>query len=266
MDQPPPIPESPAPAAPSEPTMSLAGRLVNVFAVPGEVFEDTRVSRPCAANWLVPALIACVVGIVAAIIMFSQPTIQQQLREQQEKAMKQEFDKQVAAGKMTQAQADQTIEMMEKFTGPTALKIFGTVMAIIISFVRLFWWGFVLWMLGRFALKAQFSFMKTVEISGLASMIAVLGAIVTLLLIVNFGKLTSTPSLALAVSDFDMKSKGHLLLSAVNVFTFWQVAVMSVGLARLAAVPWARAMFVVLAFWLVWTLVLVFAGLGQFVM
>jgi len=123
-----------------------------------------------------------------------------------------------------------------------------------------------LWLLGRWLLKARFGYMKTVEIAGLASMIAVLGSIVTLLLIVNFGKLFSTPSLALAVGDFDVKNKGHLLLGAVNVFTFWQVAVMSIGLARLAVVPWARAMLAVLTFWLVWTLLLVLIGLGQFAM
>lgn len=262
MDQPPPLPEAPPPAAPQQPSMTLLARLLNVFAVPGDVFDDTKTARPCAANWLVPALIACVVGIVAAVIMFSQPTIQQQVREQQEKAMEQ----QVKAGKLTQAQADQAMDMVEKFTGPTMMKVFGAVGAVVVSFVRLFWWGLVLWLLGRFALKAHFSYMKTVEIAGLASMIAILGAVVTLLLIVNLGKLFSTPSLALAVSDFDAKNKSHLLLGAVNVFTFWQVAIMSVGLARLAAVPWARAVLVVFSFWLIWTLALVFSGLGQFTM
>lgn len=260
MEQPPPIPEPSAPVAPREPTMSLTGRLVNVFAVPGEVFEDTKASRPKAANWLMPALIASVVGVVSSFIMFSQPAIQQSVREQQEKAMQQ----QVEAGKMTQAQADQAMAMVEKFTGPTMMAVFGSAGSLLISFARLFWWGLILWLLGRVVLKAQFGYMKTVEVVGLASMISVLGAIVALLLIVNFGKLFATPSLALAVSDFDLKNKSHLLLGAANVFTFWHVAIMSVGLSRLAAVPWARAMFAVFSFWLVWTLVLVFSGLGQF--
>lgn len=264
MNEPPPLPEAPAPAAPSQPPMSLAARLVNVFAVPGEVFDDAKAAKPATTNWLVPALLACVIGVVSALIMFSQPAIQQQLREQQEKAMKPELDKQVAAGKMTQAQADQAIEMMEKFTGPTMMKIFGSVGAVFVSFIRVFWWGLVLWLLGKMVLKVQFGYMKSVEIAGLASLIAVLGAIVSLLLIVNLGKLFSTPSLALTVGDFDLKNKGHLLLGTVNLFTLWQLAVMAIGLSRLASVPFARAMLPVFGFWIVWTLVLVFSGLGQF--
>lgn len=262
MEQPPPISGTPAPAEPAQPPMSLAARLVNVFAVPGDVFTEVKAAPPSVANWLTPTLIACVVGIISAVIMFSQPAIVQQLREQQDKAM----DEQVKAGKLTQAQADQAMTVVEKFTGPTMMKIFGSVGAVLVSFVRLFWWGLVLWLLGRFVLKAHFGYMRSVEIAGLASMISVLGAIVTLLLVVNFGKLFSTPSLALAVSDFDVKNKSHFLLGAVNVFTFWQVAIMSVGLARLAVVPWARATTVVFGFWLIWTLVLVFIGLGQFTM
>ena len=246
--------------------MSLTARLVNVFAVPGEVFDDAKVAKSTATNWLVPALLACVVGMVSALIMFSQPTIQQQLREQQEKAMKPELDKQVAAGKMTQAQADQAIEMMEKFTGPTMMKIIGSVGAVFASFARVFWWALIVWLLGRWVLKSQFDYMKSVEVAGLASMIAVLGAIVSLLLIVNLGKLFSTPSLALAVSDFDVKNKGHLLMGAVNLFTFWQLVVMAIGLGRLASVPFARAVLPVFGFWIVWTVVMVFCGMGQFVL
>src|SRR6516162_4011560 len=83
--------------------MSLAGRLMNVFAAPGEVFEEVRIRPPSVANWLVPMLIFAVVGTIGAFIMFSQPAIIQQIHEQQAAAM----DKQVKDGKLTQAQADQ---------------------------------------------------------------------------------------------------------------------------------------------------------------
>lgn len=260
MQEPPPVSGTPVPAEPAQPPMSLPARLVNVFAVPGDVFTEVKAAPSSVANWLAPTLIACVVGILSAIIMFSQPAIIQQMREQQEKAM----EEQVKAGKLTQAQADQAMSVVEKFTGPAMMKVFGSVGAVGVSFVRLFWWALVLWLLGRWVLKANFGYMKSVEIAGLASMISILGAIVALLLIVNFGKMFSTPSLALAVSEFDVQSKSHLLLGAANVFTFWQVAVMSVGLARLAGVPWVRAAWVVFTFWLIWTLILVFIGLGQF--
>jgi len=260
MEQPPPILETPQPAAPKEPTMSLPARLMNVFAVPGEVFEEVKDTRKSAANWLVPAAIASVVGALAAIVMFSQPTIRQQIREQQEQA----FEQHIKDGKMTRQQADQAMTMVEKFTGPTMMAIFGSVGAVAAGFARLFWWGLVLWLLGRWFLKARFSYLKAVEVAGLASMITVLGMIVSMLLIVNLGKMFSTLSLGLAVSDFDVKNKSHLLLGAVNVFNFWLIAVLGAGLARLAGVPFLRAVFLVLGYWLAVSLLLIFIGLGTF--
>lgn len=238
--------------------MSLGARLLNVFAVPGEVFKEVKISKPSTANWLVPILVASVVGAISAIIMFSQPTIQQQIREKQERAL----EKQVQAGKMTRAQADQALAVVEKFSGPATMKILGTVGAVFYSFVRVFSWALALWLLGRWYLKIRFDYMKAAEVAGLASMIATLGAIVTLLLIVNLGKLFSTPSLALVISDFDERNKSHLLLGAVNVFYFWQAGVVSVGLARLASVPFARAMVGVFGVWIIWELILIYSGLG----
>ena len=238
--------------------MSLAARLLNVFAIPGDVFEEIKAAPHAAANWLVPALIASVVGAVSAFLMFSQPTIQQQLREKQERLMEQ----QVKAGKMTRAQADQALAVAERFTGPTMMKVFGTFGAVGASFARVFWWALVLWLLSRWFLKVHINYLKAAEIAGLAGMIATLGAIVTLLLVVNLGKLFSTPSLALTIGDFDEKNKSHLLLGTVNVFNFWLIGVLASGLGRLAGVPFVRAALPVLGYWIAWSLVLILIGLG----
>src|SRR4051812_13913953 len=96
----PPIPET-TPAAPV-PAMPLVSRLLNIFADPGEVFERVKSGPASAANWLVPALISTVVGIISAIVIFSQPGITQKMHEQQV----QEIEKRVQAGLMKQADAD----------------------------------------------------------------------------------------------------------------------------------------------------------------
>jgi len=240
--------------------MSLAARLLNVFAVPGEVFAGVKAARAATSNWLVPALCSAIVGALSAIIIFSQPAVVQQLREQQGKAM----DRQVQAGKLTQAQADQALAMMEKFMGPTMLKIFGSVGAVVISFIHVIWWGFVLWLLARLLLKVPIAFPKALEVAGLAMMINVLGAIVAVLLIVNFGRMGATPSLALMVSDFDATRKSHLFLGAANVFYVWLVGVMSVGLAKLADVSFLRAAWLVLTYWVLQQSFFILVGMGQF--
>ncbi|MGH7970066.1 MAG: YIP1 family protein, partial [Limisphaerales bacterium] len=226
--------------------MSLAARLLNVFAVPGEVFAEVKAARATLSNWLIPAICSAIVGALSAVVIFSQPAVVQQLHEQQTKAM----DRQVQAGKLTQEKADQMLKVMERFTGPTMLMIFGSGGAVVASFIHVIWWGFVLWLLAKLFLKVSVPFPKALEVAGLAMMINVLGAIVAMLLIVNLGRVGATPSLALAVSDFDATRKSHLFLGAANVFYFWLVGVMSVGLARLAAVPFLRAAWLVLTYWI----------------
>jgi len=241
------------------PATSLAARLLNVFATPGEVFEEVKAAPVTTSNWLVPTLLAALLGVISSIIIFSQPAIVQQLREQQGKA----FDQMVKDGKIKQADADKMEAATEKIMGPTFLKIFGSVAAVIASFARPFWWAFILWLGALFVLKVKINYLKAVEIVGLATMISLLGGIVAMLLAVNLGKLFSTPSLALAISDFDVQKKSHLLAGAVNVFAFWFIGAVSVGLSRLAGVPFARALFLVLGYWIVQQLVLIFTGLGQ---
>lgn len=257
MEPSPPMPAPPASAEPPPPPpMSLAARLLNVFAVPGDVFEEVKAARHSAANWLAPMLIASVVGVISVVILFSQPAIQQQLREKQAQAMEQNLEKQVQAGKLTREKADQQLAMMEKVFGPTMQKVLGSVGAVFYSVVRVFFWALVLWLLGRGWLHARFGYLKTLEVAGLAGMIGVLGAIVTLLLQVNFSNSAASPSLALAVGDFDQKNVSHVLLAMVNLFEVWQVGVLASGLARLAGVPFLRAAFPLLVVWMVVTVVL----------
>lgn len=254
---PPPTPTL-APEA-KAPTMSLGARLLNVFAIPGEVFEDIKGSRSSAANWLVPALILALVGAVSVFVLFSQPNILQQVREQQSQV----FEQKVKAGKMSQDDADKAMAMVDKFSTPTVIKVAGAFGAITVSFLRVLWWGFVLWVFGRLFFKAAVGFPKTLEIAGLSMMIVVLGTIVGMLLMVNLQTMGASPSLALAVKDFDVHRKSHLAMGAANIFSFWLIGVLSLGLAKVANVPFLRAAWLVFGFWLVQESLLIGIGLGQ---
>src|ERR1022692_2955688 len=237
MDERPPIPETP-PMPPQ--ATSLAARLLNVFASPGEVFEEVKSGVAAISNWLVPALLSAVVGLIAVIILFSQPAFVQQSREQWASG----YEGMVKAGKMSQADADKAVAVIEKFAPPM-----GCAAAVAISFARVFWWAFVLWLIGLLFLKTKFGYLKAVEVAGLATMISVLGGIVALLLSVNFGKLSGA-NLDLLLGSSDPKNKLHPLLAVLDVFSFWLVGVMSVGLARLAGVRVARTFMLVAGYWL----------------
>jgi mannitol-specific phosphotransferase system IIBC component len=258
MEQPPPISELQS-ATPQPPPMSLPARLLNVLAGPGEVFDGIKASLPAASNWLVPVLLFALVGAISCFVMFSQPAIVQQIHEQQSKKM----DEMVKAGKMSREQADQATAVAEKFTGPTMLMIFGSVMVTLISFVRVLWWALLLWLVGK-VLKTPLGYVKSLEIFGLASMITVLGAVVGILLAMLLGRMIATPSLVLLVKDFDITRKTHLLLGTVNIFYFWQVGVLSVGVAKVTGVPFIRALLFVIICYVFTELLLIYTGLGQF--
>ncbi len=218
------------------------------------------VLRPCAsATWLVPLVIYAVVGVITVCILFAQPAIRQTIHDQQVKAL----DQQVQQGKMTQAQEDQALQVMDKFMGPTMLSVLGSVGAVLNSFISVFWWALVLWLFGRWFLKTRFHYMKAVEIAGLASVIIVLGMVVSTLLAVILGRLYVGPSLSVFVNDFDPKNRVHLLLGAVNVVYFWHTAVLGIGLAKLSGGSTAKALMVVFAYWIVAEFLLIAAGVGS---
>ena len=212
--------------AEQRPPSSLIGRLLNVFAAPGDVFEELKTSKPMVANWLVPLLLACLTGVIYAFVVFSQENILRSLREAQE----QQLQKQVDSGKMTKQQADQALEMM-----PTIMKIFGSAGAVVVNVVMLFLGASVIWLLGRWRFKSSVSYRQSLEATGLAGVINVLGGIVMMLLAVMMGSMAMTPGPVLLVHEFDPANKVHRLLGQLNLITIWYIGVLALGL-----LVWAR--------------------------
>jgi hypothetical protein len=252
---PPIIEEQPRTAPAAVHHTSLLARLVNVFAIPGEVFQEIRATPRNSWNWLAPMLLFALVSALSGLVFFSQPAVQQKMKEQQQKAI----DRQIQIGRIKREDADRASQI---FT-PQVTKAFGGVFWAIVGAASVLWWAFIIWMLGRVVLKSSFPFSKSLEITGMAMMIRVLGSVITVLLTVNLSRLVATPSLALVVTDFDATRKSHLLLGAANVFSFWMLGVLGVGLARLAGVPFVRAAFPVAAFWLAQEALFILSGLGQ---
>ena len=255
---------TPAPLSVEEvqrPASSLAGRLLNVFAAPGDVFEDLKTAKHAAGNWLLPIFIVTIATIVSFLVTLSQPAIKQQIVEMQEKAI----DHQVAAGKMKPEQARQAKEVLENLP-PWVMQLVGIVQGILAGFVGTFWWALVLWLLGKFAFKSQMGFLKAVEASGLTMMIFALSLVITTLLAVVLGNLMTRPALSVFLSEFDPTSKVHLLLGSVNLFYLWSTAVLALALSKLSNVPFGKAAAWFFACWAVSRVLFVGIGLGGFVL
>ena len=162
------IPPPPTEGAPAEPS-SLMDRLTNVIAAPGEVFAEIKNAPVRASNWLVPLILACIVAAVYASIAFSQPAIVRSMQEQRETT----YRKLVAAGKMTQAQADQAAATFDQIMTPTITKILYSGGAVLTSAIGLFLMGLGIWLALKCCPGARLDYMKVVEICGLALVIDV---------------------------------------------------------------------------------------------
>ena len=215
--------------------MSLGARLVNMFTTPGEVFDQLKVSRPSVANWLVPVLLSAFIGVLYSVVVFSQEAIVYQIQQQQEQAMEKKLSH------LSKEQRDQAIQTAQKFSGPTFLKISGSGAAVVGSFFWLFALALVLWLVGRFILKGSFAYFQALEVCGLCSMIGVLGGLMGMLLALITGNIYMTLSPALLLREFDAANPVHMGLTALNVLTFWYIAVLALGLARLSGVSWLKA-------------------------
>jgi hypothetical protein len=247
MDQPPPVdvPETTTPAA----ATSLGSRIFNVFAAPADVFDEVKASPGSNANWLVPALLFTVIGWVCGWLIISQDFSKQQISDMQDRAIQ----KQVEKGKLTKEQAEAARGAIEKF-GSLGTMIGVAAAPPIMGFALPFWFGLIVWLLGDKAFKGGFTFMKGVEVAGLVGMIAVLESILHTLMVLVLGNMFAGPNLGLLVlKDYDPNNWQHVLLSKPDLMTFWELAVLSLGLARLGGVRFGRALAWVGGLWLLWT-------------
>jgi hypothetical protein len=236
--------------------MPFTEKLTNIFASPGELFENVRLTGPTTANWLVPLLIFIVVAILMNQVMMHNASLADQFGA----IIKKSMSEQVQQGKMTQEQADQAYETFAR-PGSMMNTIFTVGGIIIVTPIILFLVGLIYWLLGKTAMHASAPYMKVVEVVGLTFFIGVLESIVTTVMMLAMDSIHATPSLGAFVTQFDMQNKLDLILSKVNIFTFWSLSVTGIGLAKLFQRDLPKVLVLVFALWVLWTIVTVFAGI-----
>lgn len=256
MDQDNPISQDAA-ASPLPP-MSLGARLANVFVSPGEVFDQVKTGKPSTGNWLVPLVLSCIVMVMFTVVAFSQPVVMQQIKDQQAK----QFQKMVDQKKMTQQQADQAADASGRFLESTALKIIGGVGAMVGGVAWFFIMVLALWLLGAKILHGNYSFMQSMEIVGLSTMIGVLGGIVTMLLVVAKGSILVNLGPSFFIENIDMSKKLHQVLVSCNLLTFWYMGVLTIGVSRLSGASMGKCVGWIFGIWGIFKGGIILAGFG----
>jgi hypothetical protein len=233
------------PIAPAPEPSSLTDRLVNVITAPAEAFEEIKNTPVSVFNWLVPVILVMVCTVIYVCVAFSQPDVLRTMDEQRAK----QFQKNVASGKMTQAQADQAAAATQNFLTPTVLKMFGAGGAVVTCLILLFLMALALWLALKWFTEAGIGYMKVVEASGLALVILVPQIIVRILLVVWKQNMLSTLSPTLFLANPSAGNKTDVLLSMFDVIDIWWLVVLSLGLSKVANISFRTAAVVVFVIW-----------------
>jgi hypothetical protein len=236
-------------------SMSFGEKAMNIFAAPGELFENVRLTGKTTSNWLVPMLLFICIAVLLNQLVLTNPSLVQQMSTLMHKGI----DEAVAKGSMTAQQAEQA----EQFMKPDSIifRIQAIIGIVLITPIALFLLALIYWLLGKWGMSASAPYMKVVEVAGLTFFVSILESVVTTLLQYGMDSLFAGPSLALLVSDFDLQNKMHLALAKVNVFTIWDLALTSIGLSKLFQRHLPKVLVLVFALWLIWSIFTVATGM-----
>lgn len=250
-------------ATPEVRPMSFTDKMIGVYSSPGEVFDNVRLTGKTTSNWLVPMVIFILVAVGLSQLVLSNASLNDQLGTMISKRFEKQISEQIAQGKITPEQAEQARGSYETFAKPgsmwfTISQIGGIA---IMTPVALFVLSLVYWLIGKTAMSAQSTYGKVVEVVGLTFFISIAEQIFTTLLMVMLDNIHATPSAALAVlAQFDPEDKLHLVLAKLNVFTFWDLSVVSIGLSHLFQRDLPKVLVLVFALWVLWSVVTVLTG------
>lgn len=240
--------------------MSFTDRLINIYAAPGELFDNVRLTGKTPSNWAIPLILFILIAIGLSQLVLNNPSLNDQLSTMISKR----FEESIAKQNMTPEQVEQARKAYDSFARPgsmwfTVSQIGGIA---IMTPIALFAISLIYWLIGKTAMSAQAPYGKVVEVIGLTFFIGIAEQVVTTLLMVVLDNIHATPGAALAVlAQFNPEDKLHLALAKLNVFTFWDLSVVSIGLSRLFQRDLPKVLVLVFALWILWSVATVLAGI-----
>jgi hypothetical protein len=172
--------------------------------------------------------------------------------------MERQFEKQIQQGKMTPEQANQAREQAEQFTSPTIMLVGQVVTSVIGPFIGLVVLGLIYWLLGKWGMKSDAPYVKVLEVVGLTNFISVLEKIITLIMQFSMDSIFAAPNAGLFISKISTLNPWHMFAMSMDVFTFWTLAIIGVGLSKLFQRDFPKVLVLVVAVWLIWTIAMVF--------
>jgi hypothetical protein len=226
---------------PEEKPMGGASKVINIFFEPKKVFESLKI-KP---TWLIPFLIAALIGI--GFFYYTYPLM-----------MKQQVEKIRENEKIPDEQKQMIIEKMTERNHPPLWQLpFAPVGALFVFAIL----SAVLFFVFNVLLGGDSTFRLVFSVYAYSSLIAIPSMIVKFPLIMIKKDIGVQTSLALLLSADSKDTFLYRILSGFDIFTLWQVILLSVGMGVLYKYTTKKAFTVVFVLWVL--LILGMSGLSS---
>ncbi len=246
----------------SEQELNHTDKMVGIITSPVETFEKIAKFPLKTLDWLLPVLILCVVIALTQILVMTNPEIAFQAKQKQLESIEKGFDDAVAKGRMTQQQANEQMAVIEERMASSGAitYVFQTVGIFIFVFVFFFILSGIYFLLSKFALKGDGTYVSALVSDGLVSYIGIIHIILASILAFAFGKMMRDVSLG-SLLDMDKSSIVGWLLAKVDPLSIWAYSVLSIGLAKLfKSQSMVKYFIMVFGLWIVGGLLLWFVA------
>ena len=223
---------------PAEP-LSFGQRLIGMFSSPGKVFESLR-ARPVFLDML---LFFTLVGALSYLPIHS--VIQREAVSQMVEQI--EGNDNIPAEKQ-----EEVIDQQRAFMEGPMFMVSALVGSLLIAPLMLLLWGFLVWLLYAFGSGADLTFRQAFAAVTHLSVLFLAAGMIKIPLILAKGSAQVATSLALLSPDSNPRSVIYAFLNSFDIFTIAILAVMAMGMVRLARVSPAKS----------WTLVIILFLIG----
>ncbi len=224
-----------------EKTLGGASKIINLFFEPKKVFESLKI-KP---TWLVPFIIVAILGIGS--FYFTYPLM-----------MKQQVEKIRENEKIPDEQKQKIIEKMTEQNHPPLWQLPFAPVGVIVVFAIV---SVVLFFVFNVLLGGDSTFRRIFSVFCYSSLIGIPSMVVKFPLTMMKQDLNVQTSLALLLSADSKDTFLYRVLSGFDIFTLWQVILISIGMGVLYSYTTKKAFTVVFVLWVL--LILGMSGLSS---
>lgn len=234
--------------------ISVTDAITGVISDPSDTFTTIR-ATPKKHYWVLPYVILAIASLISTFLFYQDEQLIGNLVDVQREKIRESIEKSVEKGDMTREQGNQAIETAEKFSDPRKplMKIIGFVSALLVPVI----FGLLLSLVYLIVLKimkAEFDYINIINVLGLSSTVLAVGSILSIVLSIVLGKLSSV-SLSLVLTESVAGKFLHTLVSKFDVFSIWYFILVAIGISKIAKIKSSTAYSIVLGVWIIYIII-----------